>query len=96
MKILRFRPDVMTIQCRTSDYTAISGNKLYFWAVVEPSNAREERGGGGSRGKRTDRVNLVLASTRFSVSRCTTGANQTIFRAPVRFDFLANGRHNGG
>jgi hypothetical protein len=39
--------------------------------------------------------NLVLASTRFSLSRCTIRANQKFIRAPVRFDFLATARHNG-
>jgi hypothetical protein len=55
--------------------------------------------GGGVGGDEKDgrtRLNLVLASTRFSLSRCTIGANQKFIRAPVRFDFLANGRHNGG
>jgi hypothetical protein len=40
-------------------------------------------------------LNLVLASTRFALRSSATVANQKIFRAPVRFDFLANGRHNG-
>jgi hypothetical protein len=45
--------------------------------------------------KRTARFNLVLASTGWPLRRWANVANQLFFRAPMRFDFLANGRGNG-
>jgi hypothetical protein len=52
--------------------------------------------GGVERNGRTWLHQLVLASTRLPLSRLETVANQKFFRAPVRFDFLATGRENGG
>jgi hypothetical protein len=51
--------------------------------------------GGVERNGRTW-LHLVLASTKLMLSRLENVVNQKFFRPPVRFDFLATGRENGG